>query len=52
MSATGAPPRVFPEWRDKPLEAALYECRELLEDTDFPTVKRWREAGGKVVVRV
>ncbi|MBP9144736.1 MAG: 2-hydroxyacyl-CoA dehydratase [Thermoanaerobaculia bacterium] len=49
MSATGARPRVFPEWRDKPLEAALYECRELLEDTDFPTVKRWREAGGKVV---
>ena len=40
---------VFPEWRDKPLEAALYECRELVEDTDFPTVRRWREAGGKVV---
>jgi len=39
---------VFPEWRDKPLDALLYACRELLEDTDFPTVRRWREAGGKV----
>ncbi|MBI3243054.1 MAG: 2-hydroxyacyl-CoA dehydratase [Chloroflexi bacterium] len=31
------------------LEDALYMCRELVEDPDFPTVKRWREAGGKVV---
>ncbi|MEO8197073.1 MAG: 2-hydroxyacyl-CoA dehydratase [Thermoanaerobaculia bacterium] len=49
MSTTGSPPPVFPEWRGKPLEQALYECRELVEDTDFPTVKRWRAAGGKVV---
>ena len=41
--------RVFHEWRDKPLDDLLYECRELLEDTSFPTVRRWREAGGKVV---
>ena len=41
--------RVFPEWQDKPLEDVLYEVRELVEDTDFPTVQRWREAGGKVV---
>jgi benzoyl-CoA reductase subunit C len=27
----------------------LYQCRELLEDTDFPTVRRWREQGGKVL---
>lgn len=40
---------VFPEWRDKPLKEVLYECRELYEDMNFPTVKRWREAGGKVV---
>ena len=39
----------FPEWRDQPLEQALYYCRELVEDTEFPTVRRWREAGGKVV---
>ncbi len=40
---------LFPEWQGKPLEQALHACRELLEDTDFPTVKRWRAAGGKVV---
>ncbi|HEV2386594.1 MAG TPA: 2-hydroxyacyl-CoA dehydratase [Candidatus Acidoferrales bacterium] len=39
----------FDAWRGKPLEDALYECRELLEDTSFPTVRRWREGGGKVV---
>lgn len=41
--------RVFHEWRDRPLEEALYECREMLEDTSFPTVRRWRDAGGKVI---
>jgi benzoyl-CoA reductase subunit C len=41
--------RTFDAWRDKPLDEALYECRELLEDTTFPTVRRWREAGGKVI---
>lgn len=40
---------VFPDWHGKPLEDALMICRDLLEDTDFPTVRRWREAGGKVV---
>jgi benzoyl-CoA reductase subunit C len=40
---------IFPEWRDRTLDDALYECRELFEDTSFPTVKRWRERGGKVV---
>lgn len=40
---------VFHEWRDKPLDEALYECREMLEDTTFPTVRRWREAGGRVI---
>ena len=49
MSGSSAPVTVFPEWQDKELEAALYECRELVEDITFPTVRRWREAGGKVV---
>lgn len=40
---------IFPEWRDRTLDDALYECRELFEDTTFPTIKRWRERGGKVV---
>jgi benzoyl-CoA reductase subunit C len=39
----------FTEWRDKPIEEILFQCRELVEDTDFPTVRRWREGGGKVV---
>ncbi len=40
---------VFDSWRDKPLDEVLYQCRELVEDVDFPTVRRWREAGGKVL---
>ncbi|HLB36108.1 MAG TPA: 2-hydroxyacyl-CoA dehydratase [Gemmatimonadales bacterium] len=40
---------LFPAWRDRSLDDLLYECRELVEDTTFPTVKRWRDAGGKVV---
>ncbi len=49
MSTTATRPDVFPEWQGKALEEALYECRELVEDTTFPSVRRWREAGGKVV---
>jgi benzoyl-CoA reductase subunit C len=41
--------RTFDAWRDKPLDEVLYECRELLEDMTFPTVRRWRESGGKVI---
>ena len=40
---------VFGEWRQQPLEEILLRCRELVEDADFPTVRRWREGGGKVV---
>lgn len=31
------------------LDHVLADLREVVEDTDFPTVKRWREAGGKVL---
>ncbi|MFN8587623.1 MAG: 2-hydroxyacyl-CoA dehydratase [Candidatus Eisenbacteria bacterium] len=41
--------RVFPEWRGKDLDGMLFAVAELLDDTEFPTVKRWREAGGRVV---
>jgi benzoyl-CoA reductase subunit C len=41
--------RVFDSWRDQPLKEVLYECRELLEDVDYPSVKRWRQQGGKVL---
>ena len=40
---------IFYEWHNRSLDDAIYECRELFEDTTFPTVKRWRERGGKVV---
>ncbi|MBE0594695.1 MAG: 2-hydroxyacyl-CoA dehydratase, partial [Gemmatimonadales bacterium] len=39
----------FPEWRDASLDDVLFHCRELLDDPRYPTVRRWREAGGKVV---
>ena len=32
-----------------PLDAALGACRDLLEDTAFPTVHAWKESGGKVL---
>jgi benzoyl-CoA reductase subunit C len=35
-------------WGDG-LGGVLAYCREVAEDPDFPTVKRWRDAGGKVV---
>ncbi|MGB9467148.1 MAG: 2-hydroxyacyl-CoA dehydratase [Candidatus Acidiferrum sp.] len=41
--------QIFENWRDKPLGEIFYECRELLEDMSFPTVRRWRESGGKVI---
>ncbi len=42
-------PRVFDNWQEKSLDELLDHCRETLEDMDFPTVRRWREGGGKVV---
>ena len=33
----------------EPLDAVLGMCRELVEDPEYPTVRRWREAGGKVL---
>lgn len=41
--------RVLNGQHDLSLDDALHLCRDLMEDTDFPTVKRWREAGGKVL---
>ena len=39
----------FPDWLDRPLDETLFHCRELLEDSTYATVRRWRETGGKVV---
>jgi benzoyl-CoA reductase subunit C len=40
---------VFDDWRGKPLDEILIDCRDLVENPEYPTVKRWRESGGKVV---
>lgn len=42
-------PEVLPPWRGRSLDQLLEICRELVEDVAFPTVRRWREMGGKVV---
>jgi benzoyl-CoA reductase subunit C len=34
---------------DRPLRQVLTSCREVVEDTEFPTVQRWRARGGKVL---
>jgi benzoyl-CoA reductase subunit C len=47
MSKT--PSRLLEPWQDKPLEEIFSEAYALLEDECFPTVRRWREYGGKVV---
>lgn len=36
-------------WEGRPLEEILAACREWVEDPEFPSVRRWREAGGKVL---
>jgi benzoyl-CoA reductase subunit C len=36
-------------WDDKPVDAILEQCRDLVQDPSFPTVRCWREAGGKVL---
>jgi benzoyl-CoA reductase subunit C len=41
--------QIFTGWQGKPLEEILSICRDLVEDPEYPTVRRWRESGGKVV---
>lgn len=41
--------RVLEDWQGLSLDDLLRYCRDVVEDADYPTVKRWREAGGKVV---
>ena len=36
-------------WESDDLEAIIVNCTALVEDTTFPTVRRWRENGGKVL---
>lgn len=41
--------KVFDDWRGKSLDEIFVLCRDLIEDPEYPTVRRWRDAGGKVV---
>ncbi len=41
--------KVFAEWKGKSLDDIFHVCRDLVEDPDYPTVARWRKAGGKVL---
>jgi benzoyl-CoA reductase subunit C len=40
---------VFDDWKNEPLDEIFYHCRELIEDETYPTIKKWRENGGKVL---
>lgn len=40
---------VLADWDGRPLAEILQSARELVEDPSYPTVRRWREAGGKVI---
>jgi len=42
-------PSVLDDYQSMSVEEAIGMCRDLVEDPDFPTVQRWRDAGGKVV---
>ncbi|HCG01068.1 MAG TPA: hypothetical protein DEV93_11060, partial [Chloroflexi bacterium] len=42
-------PRLLDAYESMSVEEAILMCRDLVEDPDFPTVKKWRDAGGKVV---
>ena len=42
-------PRIFEGWENRTLADALGLCRELVEDPEYPSARRWREAGGKII---
>ncbi|TAN22386.1 MAG: hypothetical protein EPN30_08930 [Actinomycetota bacterium] len=44
-----AMPRLLDSYDNMSIDDVLIMCRDLVEDPEFPTVKKWREAGGKVV---
>ena len=40
---------IWDAWQNKPLDEVITLCRDLVEDTEFPTVKKWKARGGKVL---
>jgi len=49
LDAAARRPRMLDVDLDAPLEDVLLHCREVVEDDEFPTVRRWQESGGKVL---
>lgn len=47
--ATVVPGKVLDVDLTGPLDEVLADLRGVVEDPDFPTVRRWREAGGRVL---
>lgn len=45
---TASPP-LFDGWQGRPLDEILMLCRDLVEDSTYPTVKAWRANGGRVL---
>lgn len=41
--------RLLDSYESKSIDDVIIMCRDLVEDVDFPTVKKWRENGGKIV---
>lgn len=41
--------RVFDIWQGHSLDQIFYFCRQLIEDGEYPTVRKFRQSGGKVV---
>lgn len=41
--------KLLERWQEMSLQEIFEYCRELVEDPDYPTVKKWRATGGKVV---
>lgn len=41
--------RYFEGWQGRSLEEIFSRCRDLVEDSTYPTVKAWRANGGRVV---
>lgn len=40
---------VLDGWRGRPLDDVLALARQVVEDASFPTVRRWRDRGGRVL---
>ena len=49
MTTRPTPPRVLDDWREGALHDWIACAREVVEDADFGTARRWRAAGGKVL---